>query len=103
MLDVAELLTVTVQTDASGTQKPTVAQRRQVYCEVQSVSMRESYKALAIGHNPEVKIVLRDYLDYQSEAFVLFRGSRYKVLRAYQQDREVELTLEKTNDLAGVV
>lgn len=101
--DVINLLTVDYITDESGTPVTTVAKNRAVFCSVSSVGMKETYAALAVGHNPEIRVTITESADYEGENFALYHGRRYKVLRTYQSGLAIELTLEQTTDLAGVI
>ena len=69
---------------------------REVFCDVQSVGMREAYEAMAHGHHPEWTLVLSDYGEYQNERVCLFEGVRYRIMRTYvRSDFRIELTLER--------
>lgn len=69
---------------------------REVYCDVQSVGMREAYEAMAHGHHPEWVLVLSDYGEYQGERICSFEGARYRIMRTYvRSDYAIELTLER--------
>ncbi len=103
MLDSAELIRVTWKEDDSGSQPPEIVSRNEVPCEVQSVGMKESYQAYSVGRNPEVKLVLADFADYAAEQYALYDSAVFKILRTYRAGRRLELTLERTRDLEGVV
>lgn len=67
-----------------------------MYCDVQSVGMREAYEAMAHGHHPEWTLVLSDYEEYSNERVCLFEGTRYRIMRTYvRSDFRIELTLER--------
>ena len=69
---------------------------REVFCEVQSVGMREAYEAMSHGHHPEWTLVLSDYDEYRNERVCLFEGVRYRIMRTYvRSDFRIELTLER--------
>lgn len=101
--DVITLLRVENVLDDSGTEHSAIVSDRAVYCQVKSVSMKESYTAQAIGHNPELKVTIAEAYDYEGESFVAYNGNVYKVLRTYQAELAVELTLERTRDLEGMI
>jgi len=103
MSDVIVLLVTGTTTDNSGTQRVTITQRRSVFCRIGSVGMKESYQALAIGHNPELKVKIAEFSDYNGEVFALYSGVVYKVLRTYRTGVSIELTLERTSDLEDVI
>ena len=74
---------------------------RDVYCEVMSVGMKETYEAMASGYAPEVKLFLHDYAEYQRERCCIFEGIRYRILRSYiRNDYGIELVLEREEGLA---
>lgn len=64
---------------------------REVFCRQASIGQKEFYQAHAVGLQPELKLVLADYLDYNGEQFVEFDGQRYRVLRTYRTGLELEL------------
>lgn len=64
---------------------------RDVFCEVQSIGMKEFYQAHASGLQPEIKFLLADYLDYNNEQIVIYEGRRYHVLRTYRTEHEIEI------------
>lgn len=69
---------------------------REVFCDVQSVGMREAYEAMAHGHHPEWVLVLSDYREYENERICLFEGIPYRIMRTYvRSDYRIELTLER--------
>lgn len=74
--------------------------RRDVFCRIVSISMKETYEALAVGAHPEIKIILADYLDYDFERYIVYQGVEYSVIRTYRNGRALELTLERVNDNA---
>lgn len=65
---------------------------RDVFAEVMSIGQKEFYQAQAVGLQPEIKFKLADYLEYHSEPALEYNGVRYKVLRTYRNDQELELT-----------
>lgn len=70
--------------------------KREVFCDVQSVGMREAYEAMSHGHHPEWILVLSDYGEYQNERTCLFEGVKYRIMRTYvRSDYRIELTLER--------
>lgn len=75
--------------------------RREVFCKLMSVSMKETYEALAVGAHPEIKVILADYLDYEFERYAVLGDDEYCITRTYKNGRELEITLERVNDDAG--
>lgn len=72
-----------------------VETKREVFCEVRSIGMKEFYSANSTDFRPELKLVLADYLDYNDETLADFNGVRYRILRTYRAGQELELTLER--------
>lgn len=101
--DVLNLLTVAHTTNESGTQVTTITRARPVFCSLSSVSMKESYTAQSIGHNPELRASIAESADYTGEVYAFYNDAVYKVLRTYQSGLSVELTLERTRDLEGLI
>jgi len=64
---------------------------RDVFCEVVSVGQKEFYQAHAVGLQPEIKFILADYFDYNGERYVLYKNTRYKILRTYRDGQELEI------------
>ena len=64
---------------------------RDVFVRLSSIGQKEFYQAHAVGLQPELKFVLADYLDYDDETLVAYNGQRFRVLRTYRSDQELEL------------
>lgn len=72
--------------------------RRQVYCTVRSVGMRESYEALSHGLRPEWVFVLTHDFEYHGEKRCEYHGIEYTVLRTYVTEADgIEITVERGN------
>ena len=69
--------------------------KREVFCGFRSIGHREFYAASTTDFHPELKLVLADYLDYEGETLVDYKGQRYCILRTYRNGLELELTLER--------
>lgn len=69
--------------------------KREVFCGVLSIGMKEFYAASTTDFHPELKLVLADYLDYNGETLADYNGQRYRILRTYRTGQELELTLER--------
>ena len=67
--------------------------RRVVFCRQASIGQKEFYQAHAVGLQPELKLVLADYLDYNGEQLVEYTGQLYRVLRTYRTGQELELVV----------
>lgn len=71
--------------------------KREVFCGVRSIGMKEFYSANSTDFHPELKLVLADYLDYNGETLADYNGERYRILRTYRAGQELELTLERAS------
>ena len=80
-----------------------VETKREVFCGFRSIGMKEFYSANSTDYRPELKLVLADYLDYNGETLADYNGTRYRILRTYRTDQELELTLERAPDEDGEV
>lgn len=72
--------------------------KREVFCSLRSIGMREFYQAHAVDLHPEAVFVLADYLDYQGETLADHDGHRYRVLRAYRKGQELELVVVNASE-----
>lgn len=80
---------------AHGVFDQTTEKPRQVYCTVKSVGMNEAYQAMSNGLHPQFVFVLSDYSDYDGEKIVLYNSVRYRVVRTYRNNQQIELTVEE--------
>lgn len=72
---------------------------RMVYCTIRSVTANEYYKAKEANIEPTFVFVLSDYSEYHGEKLLTYHDKRYRVVRTYVRDMEIELTVEEaTND-----
>ena len=69
--------------------------QKQAFCSVRSVGMTEAYQAMSNGLHPQFVFVLSDYADYDGEKVAIYHGKRYRVIRTYQQNQGIELTVEE--------
>lgn len=69
--------------------------KRMVYCTVRSVSRSEVYAAKSSGLDPQLVFVLSDYLEYDGEPQLEYQGRRYKVIRTYVNNQQIEITVER--------
>lgn len=76
---------------------------REVFCRLQSIGQSEFYEASARDFYPEMKFVLRDYLDYDDEQLIEYNGRRFRVLRTYRTGQELELTVQRASAEEGGV
>ena len=73
---------------------PTITETRNtVFCRKASIGQKEFYQAHAVGLQPELKLVLADYLDYTGEQLVEYDGQIFRVLRTYRTGQELELVV----------
>ena len=71
--------------------------KRDVFAGVRSIGQSEFYEASARDFAPEMKFVLRDYLDYDGEQYARYSGRVYKVIRTYLAGQEMELTVQRAS------
>lgn len=92
MSDVLTLIQQERGLDAYG--DPVITEtRRDVFCTLASIGLKEFYQAHAVGLQPELKFRLADYLDYEDEPLVDYNGKRYRVLRTYRNGQAIEITV----------
>ena len=73
--------------------------RKDVFADLKSVGMKENYQALAVGLKPELVFVLADYLDYDGQSEVEYKGLTYQVIRTYRKDTdELEMVVSRYAD-----
>ena len=91
------------RTDTAGmTEK--ILSERDVFAETRSIGLKEFYQAAASGLKPEIAFRLADYLDYQGERFVVWRGKRYRVLRTFTpaEANYVDIVVDNIINQGGV-
>ena len=87
------LIKETKTQDAIG-QWISTEQKRQVYCNVMSISRSEWFDAGRDGFKPAYVFVMFEP-DYEDEKIIEFEGQRYGVYRTYiRQDESIELYAE---------
>lgn len=89
MNDVIFLITETMAQDEHHVLTATET-KRQVFCTVSSVGMREIANASQMGIQPEYQFSVFTG-DYSNERIVEYHGERYTVYRTYQAGDKVEL------------
>lgn len=93
--DVITLLTITEAVNDIGDLVETIG-KKEVFAQVRSVGMKESYEALAVGLKPELTFVLADYYDYDGQEFIEYNSVRYRVLRTYRKtSNELEIVVTR--------
>lgn len=80
--------------EAHGIFSPPTETGRMVFCEVNSVSRYEFWRAKENGAYPEYVFRLSDRLEYQGEKLLTYNGNRYRVVRTYVDGYAIELTAE---------
>ena len=68
---------------------------REVFVEVGSVGMSETYEARSVGLSPELRFVIRIAEDYRNERRLRYRGVEYKIIRTYRTGDGIELYAER--------
>ena len=79
--DVITLISSTQTQDANGVWRRTES-KRDVFCQVDSVTRDEFYSGGRNGLNPEYRFTMFGP-DYQGEKVIEYRGKRYGVYRTY--------------------
>lgn len=95
----ADVLTLINDTPAArGRFEASTPVRRDVFCTVRSVGMREAYEAMSHGLRPEYVFVLTHSFEYQNEKRCEFRGVEYTVVRTYVTEADgIEIVVERGN------
>ncbi len=71
--------------------------KREVFASLRSIGMNEFYQAATTDHQPELKFVIADHLDYEGETLVVHDGQAYRVVRMYRTGQALELTVERVS------
>lgn len=90
--DVIKLLKTKSTITATGDTVETLVEN-EVFAQVKSIGMTETYEAYAVGLKPTCTFVLADYFDYDGEKLVDFEGVRYEVLRTYKAQNQTSFEL----------
>ena len=90
-----ELLTLVGRVLAADGYTVAEETRRDVFCRLASIGQTEFYQAQATDLRPELKFILRDYLDYAGEYLCIYDGDWYKVLRTYRAGQELEIVVQR--------
>lgn len=88
--EVIYLLTTQSTTNEVGDQTETT-EKAMRFAKIKSIGQSEFYQAQAQGLKPEIKFVLADYLDYDNQEEVIHNNFRYKVLRTFRTENEIEI------------
>lgn len=88
---------------AHGVFEPHMNEERTVFCTVRSVSMRETYEAMAAGVTPEAVIRLEHDFEYHNEKRLRIGETEYDIIRTYAGDQNgIELTVKRREGNADV-
>lgn len=97
---VIKLVASTKMLDEYGDQNATRTER-QVFAALKSIGQSEFYQAQALGLKPELKFILPDYLEYQNEKHLKYRGFNeteeqiYSVIRTFRSGNELEIVCKR--------
>lgn len=92
--NILTLIGVSYEEDSIGNHVE-IESKRNVYCNVASVSGSEWMEAGRIGIVPQYKVTVFEY-DYQGEEIAELKGKRYGIYRTYiGKNESLELYLER--------
>lgn len=98
--DVISLIAVTTSRDDYGVMRKTET-KRDVFCDVSSVTQSEFFEGGRNGLNPEFRFTMFRY-DYEDESIVEYLGKRYSVYRTYiGRNDTIELYAERKGGTNG--
>lgn len=98
--NVISLVSTNQTQDAFGVWRQTET-KRDVFCQVDSVTRAEFFEAGRSGLNPEYRFTLFAG-DYNGESIVIFNGKAYSVYRTYHaRTDEIELYVERKGGSNG--
>ena len=92
--DVISLISQNKYQDDLGVWRSTIS-KKQVFCQVESISQTEFYEGGRNGLNPSFKFVVF-YADYDNESIVEYKSETYAVYRTYLRKNDyLELYCER--------
>jgi hypothetical protein len=98
---VITLLSNTRSQDATGVWRDGEETKREIFCQVDSVSRAEFFAAGQSGLWPEYRFTVF-FGDYQGETRLLYNGARYAVYRTYHaRTDELELYVQREVGVHG--
>lgn len=98
--NVISLVSTSQTQDAFGVWRQTET-KRDVFCQVDSVTRAEFFEAGRSGLNPEFRFTLFAG-DYNGESIAIFNGKAYSVYRTYHaRTDEIELYVERKGGTNG--
>lgn len=69
---------------------------REVFAQMRSIGMKETYEAMSHNLKPEMVFILSDYYDYDDEDVVKYNEVEYRVLRTYRKGtNELEIVVTR--------
>jgi len=94
------LIAETFEQDDYGVEHPVIT-RRDVYCQVDSVTRSEFFEAGRAGLNPEYRFTMFAG-DYHGEAVCEYYGKRYAIYRTYfARNDNIELYVQREGGTNG--
>jgi hypothetical protein len=68
---------------------------RQLYAGILTATRAEAYAAMSAGHSVDIVFFLAVPADYEGERAAAFGGKRYRVVRAYENERGLYLSCQE--------
>lgn len=68
---------------------------RQIYAGILSATRSEAYAAMSAGHSVDIVFYFPVPADYEDERAASFNGKRYRVVRAYENERGLYLSCQE--------
>lgn len=98
--NIIQLISATKTQDENGVWRETLA-KRQVFCNVSSVTASEFFEGGRNGLNPEYRMTMFNG-DYQGETMLEFNGRTYAIYRTYlDRNDNLELYVERKGGTNG--
>lgn len=98
--DVITLVSTVYTKDANGVQKA-LTSKRDIFCDVHSITQTEFMEAGRNGLNPEYYFTVF-FGDYQGERTLVYNGKEYGIYRTYQRRNDrLELYAERKGGTNG--
>jgi SPP1 family predicted phage head-tail adaptor len=93
--EVITLLSIELEQNDKGDLVEKAVEETNVYAQVKSVGMKESYEAMAVGLKAEYVFVIADYYDYNDQTHVSYKNKRWKILRTYRKDNRMDIVVTR--------
>lgn len=98
--DIVSLYSEAITYDSYGVPQKTTT-KRDVFCQVDSVTRQEFFEGGRNGLNPEYRIRMF-YADYDGEILVGYKGLMYSIYRVYKNRSDIiELYIERKGGTNG--